>query len=44
MNTRERPSVRTYEALDPPEPWNLPGVLPVSMEIRTEQGHLGKVS
>ncbi|GDY65105.1 hypothetical protein SAV14893_044980 [Streptomyces avermitilis] len=36
--------VRTYEAAEQSKPWNERAVLPVSMDIRTDQGHLGKVS
>lgn len=36
--------VRTYEAEAHPQPWNERAMLPVSMDIRTDQGHLGKVS
>lgn len=44
LNRRPVDSVRTYEAWSHQEPWNLMTSLPVSMDIRTDQGHLGKVS
>lgn len=37
-------SVRTHKDRSVPEPWNETAVLAVSMDIRTDQGHLGKVS
>jgi hypothetical protein len=44
MNMRGALSVRTYEARYHFVPWNVCPTLPVSMDIRTDQGHLGKVS
>src|SRR5689334_8018502 len=44
LNADDRRPVRTYEAADHPQPWNERAMLPVSMDIRTDQGHLGKVS
>lgn len=44
LNGDDIPPVRTYEAEAHPQPWNERAMLPVSMDIRTDQGHLGKVS
>jgi len=44
MNGEVTRPVRTYEAAQQPKPWNERAMLPVSMDIRTDQGHLGKVS
>lgn len=44
VNAPALTAVRTYETHRYPKLWNSGAALPVSMDIRTDQGHLGKVS
>jgi hypothetical protein len=44
VNEEATSIVRTHEAAELPMVWNQSPQFAVSMDIRTDQGHLGKVS